>query len=151
MGLDIHSKSGLCFHSGYGHFTFMRQECCDQILKGSAAIHEWASRGDCYLWGIKYDGEKRKYYIPFDVSKNDFVTACNVLLAHYFMSNGWRAFWTLLVCHSDCGGKLTAKQCQRLVKDLDRIEPGPRFGEKFKEFRELVREAGKRNETLFFS
>lgn len=149
MILDIHSKSGLHFHIGYGQFTFMRQECCNQILAGSAAIHEWASIGDCFLSGIKL-AEDGTYDIPFGVAKKDFVTACNILLAHYFMSNGWRAFWTLLVCHSDCDGKLTAKQCQRLVKDLDRIEPGPRFGEKFKEFRELVREAARRNETLRF-
>lgn len=149
MALDIRSKSGLNFHIGYGQFTFMRQECCNQILKGSAAIHEWASMGDCYLRGIKMDKEG-KYDIPFDVSKDDFVTVCNVLLAHYFMSNGWKAFWTLLACHSDCDGKLTAKQCQRLVKDLDRIEPGPIWGDKFKEFREIVRNAAERNETLFF-
>lgn len=67
------------------------------------------------------------------------------------MRNGWRAFWTLLICHSDCDGKLTAKQCKQLIKDLDRIEPSPQHSELFKEFRELVREAGKRNETLFFS
>lgn len=150
MGLDIHSKSGLHFHSSYGTFTFMRQECCNQILKGSAAIHEWASIGDCYLRGIKMN-EEGKYELPLGVSKKDFVNVCNILLAHYFMSNGWKAFWTLLVCHSDCDGKLTARQCQRLVKELDRIEPGPNYGENFKAFRELVREAGKRNETLFFS
>lgn len=150
MGLDIRSKSGLHFHSGYSTFTFMRQECCNQILKGSAAIHEWASIGDCYLCGIEKNKEG-EYDLPLGVSKKDFVNACNILLAHYFISNGWKAFWTLLVCHSDCDGKLTAKQCQRLIKDLDRIEPGPNFGENFKAFRELVREAVNRNETLFFS
>lgn len=114
MGLDIHSKSGLHFTSGYGMFTFMRQECCNQILKGSAAIHEWASLGDSFLRGIDMNKEG-KYDLPLGVSKKDFVNACNILLAHYFMSNGWKAFWTLFVCHSDCDGKLTAKQCQRLL------------------------------------
>ena len=149
MALDIRSKSGLHYHIRYSQFTFMRQECCNQILKGSAAIHEWASIGDIFLSGIKkkQDGE---YDIPSGVSRNDFVTVCNVLLAHYFMSNGWKAFWELLACHSDCDGELTAKQCQRLVKDLDRIEPGPIWGDKFREFRELVRESAKRNETLIF-
>lgn len=149
MGLDISSNSGLSFSSGYGTFTFMRQECCNQILKGSAAIHEWASRGSMFLWGVKRKDEGG-YDLPAGISSDDFVEVCNILLAHYFMSNGWRAFWTLFICHSDCDGKLTAKQCQRLAKDLNRIEPGPLYGEKFKEFRELVREAGKRNETLFF-
>jgi hypothetical protein len=102
-----------------------------------------------FLRGVEHKDEGG-YDLPADVSKDEFVKVCNILLAHYFMSNGWKAFWRLFICHSDCDGKLTTKQCQRLIKDLDRIEPGPRYGEKFKEFRELVREAGKRNETLFF-
>ncbi len=150
MGLDIRSKSGLHFHIGYGQFTFMRMECCNQILPGLGQFYEWTTNPFGCLRGMERNADF-KYELLCDATVKDFQDACCQLLATYLNQRGmFKDMWSLLICHSDCEGKLTAKQCGRLVADLDRIEPGPIMGEKFKEFRNLLHEASKRNETLYF-
>ncbi len=70
----------------------------------------------------------------------------------WFKQHKMTAFWDLLICHSDCGGKLTAKQCSRLLKDLDRInvDDSAPWKEQYLKFYDVLKEAANRNETLFF-
>ena len=157
MGLDIYMGDKHVYHSSYGAFTFMRQECLEQILPGLGAIHEWASFPFSMLRGIesKRDEQHREilgeYEIPCGSTKEQFSNACWILLSTYLEKTGFKNFRDLLICHSDCDGHLTAKQCERLLKDLDRITPGPRFGSFFEHFRNAVREAARCGKRLEFS
>jgi len=157
MGLDIFMGHKNVYHSGYGAFTFMRQECLEQILPGLGAFYEWATFPFSTLRCIerKRDEHHREIYGEYDIpcgsTKEQFSRACWALLSTFLEKNGFKNFRDLLLCHSDCDGHLTAKQCERLLKDLERIKPGPRFGSFFEQFRNAVREAAKCGKRLEFS
>ena len=151
MGLDIYSKGKCRFSIGYIAFGWMRLDCVNQILPGSWPVIEWASHGGMCLVGIEHkyaDGGMQ--YSLCGVSKDDFVNACWELVGSYLCTHGYKALWNHLICHSDCSGKLTPRQCAALVKDLDRITPGERTADAFNRFREVVRKAAEQKETLFF-
>ena len=155
MGLDISSKSGLSFSIGYGAFTFMRQEILNMIKPGLGQIHEWATLPFGFqLTGIQYEWSKdgrKKYDLMFGVTADEFAATCSDLMETFLRRNNFKALWEVLILHSDCDGKITPGQCSRLVKDLDRLDPKlVKIGSDVAKFRELVREAAKRNETLYF-
>ena len=159
MGLDIHSKSGLHFHIGYSGFMFMRNALMESLLPGFGALHWWAvfSRDTTIPYLTKKGWNEETHTMEYEFSTvtkatpRQFGRCCNDVLWAWCKVNKMTAFWDLLICHSDCDGKLTAKQCRRLVKDLDKFKPeGTVWESTFLEFREVVREAAKRNETLFF-
>lgn len=161
MGLDIRSKSGIHFHIGYGGFMYMRNALMESLLPGFGAIHWWAvfSRGSTipYLAEKGWNGEKgaMEYEIS-SVTKatpRQFGECCNELLYTWCKANKLTALWDILICHSDCDGKITASQCRRLIKNLDQFSPddSDTYKNEFLAFRELVRSAANNNETLFFS
>ena len=147
MGLDISSKSGLAFHIGYGGFFFMRAECVNQIMPGMGNLYVWTSGRS--LLGIERD-KNDQLDLPCPAKAGEFANACGNALVEFLHARKFDALTRHLLCHSDCDGKLTASQCRRLARDLDRITPGPTWGTKFEEFRKLVHEAADSNETLFF-
>ena len=161
MGLDIHSKSGLHFHIGYTGFMVMRNRLMESLCPGFGALHWWAVNSRYatipYLsekgWNDKTNAMEYEFSIVTKATPEEFAACCSQVLYAWCKANKLTAFWDLLICHSDCGGKLTAKQCSRLVKDLDKFEvtESDRWEDSFKEFRKVVREAANRNETLFFS
>lgn len=160
MSLDIHSKSGLRFHIGYGEFMFMRNALMEALRPGFGALHWWAvfcnDRVMPFItekgWNEKTDTMEYETSIVTKATPKQFGECCSEVLWSWCKAHRLTALWDLLICHSDCGGKLTASQCRRLVKDLDMFSPddSDRYKEKFLEFRELVRAAADRNETLFF-
>ena len=134
----------------------MRQECLEQILPGLGAFYEWASFPFQTLTGIErkrneHNRETMEYNIPCGSTKDQFSKTCWELLATYLEKHRFKNLRDLLLCHSDCDGHLTAKQCERLLKDLDRIAPGPRYGSFFEQFRNAVRNAAKSGKRLEFS
>lgn len=154
MACDITSKSGLYLHMGYGTFHWMRGECLEQICKGFGNFYEWA----CWMNSrvlpgieIKYTDDGAELQLPWKSSAHELGNACNVMLETFLKANGFGFAWRHFFCHSDCDGGWTAKQCKRLVKDLDMITPGERGRDAFIAFREVVREAAKRNEGLRIS
>ena len=156
MGPDIYMEHKCVYHSGYGTFTFMRQECLEQIMPGLGAFYEWASNPFRCLYGIKHKRDEHcreleEYDIPGGSTQAQFTDACWTLLSTYLAKNGWKAFRDLLLLHSDCDGHLTAKQCARLTEDLDRITPGPIYGSFFEQFRDAVKKAAKCGKRLEFS
>ena len=157
MGLDICVGDERVYHSSYSTFTFMRQECLEQILPGLGAIYEWAIFPPQQLRGIEYKRDKEyrqivgEYNIPGGSNKYQFSKACWVLLSIFLEKTWFKNFRDLLILHSDCEGHLTAKQCERLLKDLERIAPGPNFGYAFEQFRDACRKAAKSGKRLEFS
>lgn len=161
MALDIYSKSGLSFHIGYSGFMFMRNALMESLCPGFGALHWWAVNcHDGYMPFLKQKGwnteaNKMDYEISLvtQSSPEQFGRCCSEVLYSWCKANNLTALWDLLICHSDCDGKLTAKQCRRLIKDLDKfsVDDSDRFKEDFLRFREIVRSAAINNETLFFS
>ena len=161
MALDIRSKSGLHFHIGYGGFMYMRNALMESLLPGFGAIHWWAvcSQGITIPYLAEKGWNDEKDTMEYEISRvtkatpRQFCECCNELLYTWCKANKLTALWDLLICHSDCGGKLTASQCRRLIKNLDLFSPddSDTYKNEFLAFRELVRSAANNNETLFFS
>lgn len=154
MACDIRSKSGLNLHMGYGTFHWMRGECLEQMCKGFGNFYEWACFGNSGLLSgieVKYTDDGAEYQLPWKSSAREFGDACYVMLENWLKANGFGFAWRHFFLHCDCGGGWTAKQCKRLVKDLDRMSPGERGRDAFIAFREIFREAAKRNEGLKIS
>lgn len=162
MGLDIYSKkSDLSFSIGYSGFMFLRNSLIDCVFPGFGALHWWAvhtNHGSMPFLKEKGWNEKteRLEYEISNVTKatpKQFGLCCDKVLYAWFKVNKMTAFWDLLICHSDCGGKLTPKQCSRLIKDLDKIkvDDSAPWKKQYLKFYNLLKEAANRNETLIFS
>ena len=149
MACDIRSKSGLGIHMGYGTFHFMRSECLEQMHKGFGNFYKWATLGDGgVLPGIERDWSDGggTLNLPWKSGCMYFSMACRELLGTWLKANGLGFAWRHFFCHSDCDGGWTAKQCKRLIKYLEKIDPGERGKDAFNAFKEIVREAANRNE-----
>ena len=158
MGLDIRSKNGLHLRMGYGDFHWMRGEVLETMHRGFGTFYEWSTAGySGNLWGIKCnyteatEDEGRVYDFPFDIRPAAFSSTCNELLGTWMKENGFSFAWRHFFCHSDFGGKLTASQCKRLIKDLDRMPSPSKYGIVFAAFYRIVCKAAEQNETLYFS
>ena len=160
MGLDIRSKSGLHFHIGYSGFMFLRNSLIDCVLPGFGALHWWAVNCSQHSmpflaekgWNNKVDTMEYEISAVTKATPRQFGLCCDKVLYAWFKVHKMTAFWDLLICHSDCGGKLTPKQCSRLLKDLDRIkvDDSAPWKEQYLKFYNVLKEAANRNETLFF-
>lgn len=154
MGIAIYSKGGLKFRTSYGAFHWMRVELLGQMRAGFDLLYEWAgTHSGTRPIGLEgsYDEARKEYLLALGVPQSYLSRTCTELLEGWMKSHGLGYAWKHFFCHSDCDGKFTAKQCKRLIQDLDVIMPGKTFELEFCEFRELVRNAAERNETLFFS
>lgn len=153
MGLVIYSKSGLKFRTNYSAFHWMRVELLGEMRRGFDLLYQWAgTHSDTLPIGLEgsYAEARKEYLLALGVPQSNFSRTCAELLEGWMKSHGLGYAWKHFFCHSDCDGKLTAKQCKRLIQDLDVIIPGTTFELEYREFRELVRSAAERNETLFF-
>lgn len=139
----------------------MRNALMESLCPGFGALHWWAV--NCHGGHMPFLKEKgwneKTNMMEYEISlitkatPRQFGECCNELLYTWCKANKMTALWDFLICHSDCGGTLTASQCRRLIKNLDQFSPddSDTYKNEFLAFRELVRSAANNNETLYFS